>query len=84
MSATFGQFLSTLIKKKSARTDEEVDTNDKKAFIQLIGPPSGYKCTWMFLKAILLSMYDSAYPSHFRNARRNQIMKRFVILKAMS
>ena len=30
------------------------------------------------LKAILLSMHGSAYPSHFENTRRNEIMKWFV------
>ena len=79
MSTTFGQFLSALIKKKVviARTDEEVVTNGKKNFIQVIGSPSGYKNTWMFLKAVLLSMCGSAYPSHFRNFTRNEMMKQF-------
>ena len=41
-------------------------TKAKRGFIELNGPPSGYKVTHGFLKADLLSMYGSAYPSHFR------------------
>ena len=35
------------------------------------------------LKAVLLSTYGSAYPSHFGNASRNQIMKQFVTSKVV-
>ena len=33
------------------------------------------------LKAILLSMYGSSYPSNLRNFTKNEKMKRFVTLK---
>lgn len=65
-------------------TDEEVGTNDKRVFIQLNGPPSGYKGTRRFLKAALLSMYGSAYPSHFRNPTRSEMMKRYITSKVIS
>ena len=42
MSATFGELLSTLIK-KIIWTDENAGTNDKKGFIQLNRFSSGYK-----------------------------------------
>ena len=58
-------------------------TNDKKDFIQLNGLSSDYKGTRKFLKAILLSMYGSAYPPHFGNARRSEIMKQYVSSKVM-
>ena len=51
-----------------------MDTNAK-GFIQLNGLLSGDKGTQKFLKAVLLSMCDSAYPPHFGNARRSKIMK---------
>ena len=41
----------------------------------------GDKGTRKFLKAVLLSMYGSAYSPHFRNARKSEIMKRFVTSK---
>ena len=41
-------------------------TNDKVVFIQVNGLPSGYKGTWKFLKAILLSMHGPAYSSHLK------------------
>ena len=47
-------------------------------FIQLNGFAFGYKDTQSSLKAALLSMYGFAYPLHFRNPKRNEIMKRFV------
>ena len=76
MSTTFGQFFTALIKKEVVRTDEEVVTNHKKSFfIQLNRLSSDYKGSLKFLKAVLFSMYGSAYPSHFGNARRNQIIK---------
>ena len=78
MTATFGQFLTALIKTKVVQTDENVGTNDKKDFIQLNGLSLGYKGTLKFLKAVILFMYGFVYPSLFRSARRNQIMKRFV------
>ena len=34
-------------------TADEVDTKDKRGFIQMNGFPSGYKCTRSFLKAAL-------------------------------
>ena len=43
-----------------------------------------FKGTLKFLKAVLFSMYGCAYPSHFANSRRNQIVKRFVTSKAIS
>lgn len=65
-------------------TDEEVGTNDMRCFIQLNGPPSGYKGTRKFLKTALLSMYGSSYPSHFRNPTRSELMKLFVTSKVIN
>ena len=59
-------------------------TSNKKGFIQLNGLLSDYKGIQKFLKAVLLSMYSSAYPSHFGNARRNEIMKWFVTSEVIS
>ena len=70
-------------KKKIVRTDEKVDSEDKKGFIQLNGLSSGFKGTWKFLKAVLLPMYGSAYPSHFRNFTRSEMMKQFVTSKVI-
>ena len=62
----------------------EVSTNDKKVFIQLNGPWSdSYIGTWWCLKAALLSMYGSAYSSHFRNFTKNE-MKQFLASKVIS
>ena len=47
-----------------------MSTNDKKDFIQLNGLSLGYKGIPKFLKAVLLSMYGSANPSLFGNAKR--------------
>ena len=55
-------------------------TNDKKGFIQLNGLSSDYKVPENFLKAVLLSMYSSAYLPHFENAR-SEVMKRFATSK---
>ncbi len=44
-----------------------------KVFIQLNGPPSGYKGKRRFLKAALTSMYGSDYPYHFRNHTRSEL-----------
>ena len=59
-------------------------TNVKKGFIKLNGVSSSYQGNRNFLKAILLSMYDSAYPPHYKNARRSEIMKWFVTSKVVS
>ena len=32
-------------------------TDNKRDFIQVNGPPLGYKGTWNFLNAVLMSMY---------------------------
>ena len=50
---------------KNVPTDEEVGTNVKRDFIQLNGPSFGYKGIKKFLKAALVSIYDSADPSQF-------------------
>ena len=63
-------------------TDENAGTNNKKDLIKLNRLSSGYKSTGKFLKAILLLMYGSAYPSHFGNAR-SEIMKQFVTSKVI-
>ena len=76
ISATFKQFLATLIK-KIIRIDEEGVFMIKRGFIQLNGPSSGYKGIRKFLKAFLLSMYGSAYSFHIGNPT-SEIMKRFV------
>ena len=46
-----------------------------------MGLPSGYKGTWKFLNAILLSMHGYAYLSHFRNL--NEMTKRFITSKVI-
>ena len=56
----------------------------RRIYSQLNGLSSGYKGTLKFLKAVLFSMHNSAYPSYFGYARRNQIMKRFVTLKVIN
>ena len=66
--------MSALRKKKNARTDEEVSTNDKRVFIQINGPSSGCKGT---CKSSYI-LYGSAYPFHFRNFTRIEMMKRIV------
>ena len=50
-------------KKRIAQTDEEMVTNDKRIFIQLNWSPACYTGTRRHLKAALLSMHSSAYPS---------------------
>ena len=52
-------FLQTVF----VHTNKKVGTNDKAVFIQINGPSTGYKSTWRFLKAVLFSMYGSAYLS---------------------
>ena len=53
-------------------------------FFQLSGFLSGYKGIRKFLKAVSMSMYGFAYPPYFGNARRNEIMKRFVTSKVIN
>ena len=76
-------FVNIIKSKRNVQSDEEVGTNDKRCFIQLNGPSSGYKGTQRFLKAVLLSMYGSAYPSHFGNPATSEMMKRFITLKVV-
>ena len=59
-------------------------TDDKKCFNQLNELSSLFKGTRKFLKAVLLFMHDSTCRTHFGNARRSEIMKRFVTLKVTS
>ena len=59
-------------------TDENIGTNDKKGLIQRNGLSFNYKGIQKFFKAVLLSLYGSAYSSHFENASSSEIMKRFV------
>ena len=82
MSATFGQLLTALIKKKNVRTDEDICANDKKGFIHLNGFSSGFKSTRKFLKANLLSMYGSTYLPHFGNDRRSEIIETICNIKS--
>ena len=63
---------------------KKLATNHKKGVILLNRLSWGYKGNLKFLKAVLFSMYGFAYPSHFGNARRNQIMKRFVTSEVIS
>ena len=41
--------------------------NDKRDFVQLNGPTSGFKGTGRFLKAALLSTHDFVNAFYFRN-----------------
>ncbi len=53
---TWGSVIDVVGKHRLRSKDgsvEEVGTNDKRVFIQLNGPPSGYKGTLRFLKAAL-------------------------------
>ena len=70
MSATFEEFLTTLIKRKSCLIDENVALMIRRIYSTEWALSSGYKDTLMFLKAVLFSMHGSTYPSHFGNARK--------------
>lgn len=48
-------------------SNTEIGTVDKRVFILLNGPPSGYRKTRKFLKAALISMFGSSYSKHFTN-----------------
>ena len=70
MSATFGQLLSTQIEKYCPDSRKRYSQMIRGFLLKRMVPLSSYKGTWKFLKAVLLPMYGSAYPSHFRNFRR--------------
>lgn len=54
---------------------------EKRNFIQLDGHPSGNKSTRRFSKEGLISIYDSTYPSHFRNPTRSELVSGETICK---
>ena len=69
---------------KVVRTDKKVGSKDKKGFIQLNGPSSAYKSSGRIFKAVVLSMYGSAYSYHFGKPTRNERMKQFITSKVKS
>ena len=67
--------------KLKGETGEEEDSNDKRVFILLNVPISDCKGTWMFLKAVWLSMFGPAYSSSLKNPARSEMVKQFVSSK---
>lgn len=84
---TWGSIIDRVNKQRlrsAEGNDYDIGTNDKRTFIQINGPPSGYKNTRKFIKAGLISMFGVNYAANFSNTHRNKIMKNFVTSKVVN
>ena len=49
------------------RNEEDNGALDKRIFIKINGPTSGFKNTWKYIEARLISMHGPNYAAHYSN-----------------
>ncbi|GBM91072.1 hypothetical protein AVEN_99400-1 [Araneus ventricosus] len=84
---TWGSVIDQVNKQslRSADGNEyDTGTNDKRTFITINGPPSGYENIKKCLKAALNRMYGTHYSLHFSNIHRNKKLGKFVTSKVVN
>ena len=62
------------------RNEEDIGTHDKRTFIKINGPPSGFKSIRKYIEARLISMDGPNYSAHFSNISCSKVFKMFVAL----
>ncbi|GBM66882.1 hypothetical protein AVEN_263943-1 [Araneus ventricosus] len=78
---TWGSVIDQMNKQRlrSAYGNEDyTGTSDKRTFVKIKGPPSGYKNTRKCLKAALNLMYGTNYSLHFASIHRIKKRGKFV------
>ncbi|GBM60915.1 hypothetical protein AVEN_156029-1 [Araneus ventricosus] len=64
--------------------EDDIETNDKKTFIKINSPPSGYKNTRKSLKVAITLIYGTNYSLHFTNILRSKKIRKFVTSKVVN
>ncbi|GBO45743.1 hypothetical protein AVEN_70719-1 [Araneus ventricosus] len=78
---TWGSIIDQVNKQRLRSSDENENvtgTNDKKTFIKINGPPSGYKNIRKCLKAALTLKYGTNYSLLYTNIHRSKKLGKFV------
>lgn len=83
---SWGSVITNIMTKRPGANDgsyEDVGTTDMLAYIQINGPPSGYKNNRRFLKLALLQRYGNQYYNHFKPVSNNKILSEVVTSKVI-
>ena len=65
---TWGSVISNVMQKRPRANDgnfEDMGTADMRVFVEINGPPAGYKGTRKLLKAALIKKYGCRFYTHF-------------------